>query len=72
MNIRQKNGQKLVTNPHPKIARPPTRLLKASTFSAAKLRSANSLLKKSPMIAATGNALRIMLVCVAEKCSAGK
>ena len=62
-SMSRKKGQKDRVKPHPRMASPPTRWLKARNFSAAKFRSANWLLKNIPTIAATGKALRISEVC---------
>ncbi|OQB90102.1 MAG: hypothetical protein BWX84_02099 [Verrucomicrobia bacterium ADurb.Bin118] len=51
-----KNGQNARVKARPKMANPPTRWLNARNFSAAKLRSANWLLKNMPTMAAMGNA----------------
>ena len=71
-SISRKKGQKERVKPQPRIASPPIKWLKARNFSAAKLRSANWLLKNIPMMAATGNALRISEVCQGETPMPGK
>ena len=53
----------------PRMARPPTRWLKAMNFSAAKLRSANWLLKKIPRMEAIANALPTQVICRSLKAS---
>ena len=60
---------KSVVRASPSIARPPIRWLPAMNFSAAKLRSANWLLKNIPAMAASGNMLRIQLCWDGEKSS---
>ena len=57
----RKNGQNDRVYARYNIATPPMRWLTARNFSAAKLRSANWLLKNMPTMAAIGNAFRIQL-----------
>src|SRR5947209_19373876 len=59
-------------NTNDMIANPPMRWLKERNRWAAKLRSANWLLKKRPTIAAMGNAFRIHACCPVENPSEGR
>src|SRR5687768_3233373 len=70
--MRMQNGQKDFVHASARMAAPPMMWLTARKRSAAKLRSANWLLKNIPTIAATGKPLRIHVCSEAVKPRLGK